>query len=754
MPCSPEPASASADSAIPIGAGGHAKWITALVAATLLFHLKVVLGHARFPYDFEGYHFPLLFLNARLLGSGELPGYNPFVYAGIPYFNNVQAGFWYPPNFLFALLTALQGGPTLAQAQYLNLFHFALGAAGSFLLLRKWSVAPPAAFAGGLLYLANGHVLAQAQHLGVIETMAWLPCCLLATRCLWDSPSYMRAAALGTSLAMPMLIGFLPLALALYVVIGLAILHGLFFSRSEWKQKLGTLLWTALIAAGWSAPVTIPVISTWDQAVALGHQGTMPPRMLLTLFIPNIFGQFDPPHLYRGIYDSTIDYFYTGVASLGIAAAALFLASGRARYIMIASILCGFIAFGPQIVSDLCHAIPIAGPLIRPFMFAYPMVLFAILAISQVVSDRSKMGWLIGCAATGVVGAFWLAVFFTSKSGLDWATAARVGGATLAATVFAFAAPAGIRRYALPLLMVLDPLTVNFGRNAWNQDGAPNVHSPTTVDRNDSPLLTKMRAPQEEPFRVAVDQERLTGPWNGYWPVWRIESINGFDPFLPAAYFNEIKTHLATWHTDRLFNPGRLDDPLFELLNVRYLLTDRILESRRWKLAMVDGRYRLYEYDRFTPRYRLVPNDTLTFDSVHFAESIQPNRPTENLGFVTQSKRSLNRIEIHAAANANDAFLIISERAYPEWHVRVDNSVVTPVTVNRLVMGVPLTQGRHEIVLEYVPRGLHFGFVGAAVAACLCIAGLLLKRRNDRGSVSLLASAHGREPSARSSIGK
>ncbi len=143
----------------------------------LAFHWRVLAGLAHFPYDIERYNFPLLAYNFRELCQGRIPFYDPWIYSGMSYATNPQAAVWYPIHIIyFFVLRPFTSELTLYQVQFLNLGHFALGAVGMFFWMRHWKISQIWAATGALLFVFNGHVLAQAQHLGVIEIYGWLPC--------------------------------------------------------------------------------------------------------------------------------------------------------------------------------------------------------------------------------------------------------------------------------------------------------------------------------------------------------------------------------------------------------------------------------------------------------------------------------------------------------------------------------------------------------------------------------------------------
>ncbi|MCX6634751.1 MAG: hypothetical protein NT090_06670, partial [Acidobacteria bacterium] len=52
------------------------------------------------PYDLHGYHFPVLEYAFQSLRQGRFPVWDSTIYCGISLAGNIQAGLFYPPNWL------------------------------------------------------------------------------------------------------------------------------------------------------------------------------------------------------------------------------------------------------------------------------------------------------------------------------------------------------------------------------------------------------------------------------------------------------------------------------------------------------------------------------------------------------------------------------------------------------------------------------------------------------------------------------
>jgi len=110
------------------------------------------------------------------LADGNLPLWNPHIYAGVPYFGGMQSALLYPPNWLFMLMPA-----TLAANWTIALNAWLLGAFTYLWGLRRL-LHPFAAFVAAALamFCAPHFLRVYAGHLPSMAAMAWAPMIFLA----------------------------------------------------------------------------------------------------------------------------------------------------------------------------------------------------------------------------------------------------------------------------------------------------------------------------------------------------------------------------------------------------------------------------------------------------------------------------------------------------------------------------------------------------------------------------------------------
>jgi hypothetical protein len=160
-----------------------AAWCAALLRKSL-FGNGAMLG-----YDLYTYFFPAKVYAAEALRRGELPLWNPYVFAGVPFLANVQMAVLYPPDLLFAVLEFHRA---LAVSQWL---HLTGAGAGMYALCRwGWGLDRPGALIGAVVFAGGGFFGAHMGHLNQVHASTWLP---------WLALCLVRLAAASGRLVVP-----------------------------------------------------------------------------------------------------------------------------------------------------------------------------------------------------------------------------------------------------------------------------------------------------------------------------------------------------------------------------------------------------------------------------------------------------------------------------------------------------------------------------------------------------------------------
>jgi hypothetical protein len=689
------------------------------------FHLKTVQGKAVFPFDYEGYHYPLLHFIGDELSNGRFPLYDPYVYSGLLLYLNTQASLFYPLHLLFlGALALFKIEPSQYLINLLGVGHFILGGIFFYFFARHYRIRRVLAVVGAVLYSLNGHVIAQSQHMGVIEIYGWAPLLFLLGSKFMRKPEIRTAVGLSLIIALMITIGFLPLV-AFVVTILFMFLSLLFIrDRSQARLKLTCLLFAAGIALCLTAAVTVPLLTADQPMEQLGIHGPLPPSILKTLWLPNVFRTLDYPMHNSGPIDPTASYLYSGLTVPFFALVGLFIFWKKSSELAVPFILSALCAFYPILISSGLYSLSPSFALLRPITFLYIIVLFGLVLALQAMEHVSSKAWAIASIILIQASITILPMVHYSLTPSDIKIIKATTIVSLVSLVVLI-----LKRHSIALVGILMAghlFVVNLNCPLWTMPNRPGATTPRTVMFGDEEILRILKLPAE-PHRVAVDQKYIGGPWNAGWRIWRIESIGGFEPIRSQKYMDRAVRELSDWHTNRLFNVVHLESPLLNLMNVRYFVTSHKRAptplSTRWR-QIYQGTWDVYENLDFQPRYAVVASDSVRMTKASDTADYYP--ATRRAGFVESIRAVPGNISFAITVQPPEAFLFIGERNYRGWEITVDGQRVEPMTVDELFMGIPVVQGRHEVELHF-RMPYRFLIMSLTIfGICLAVAGFFI----------------------------
>jgi Bacterial membrane protein YfhO len=120
-------------------------------------------------HDVQAYFFPYHVLPAKMVARGELPLWNPYVFAGIPLLGDGQTAMFYPPNWLFFML------PGPAALNYALLLQFSIAGIGMYWFARVLGLSRLPSFISALSYMCCGFLAARVVHLSIMSGAAMIP---------------------------------------------------------------------------------------------------------------------------------------------------------------------------------------------------------------------------------------------------------------------------------------------------------------------------------------------------------------------------------------------------------------------------------------------------------------------------------------------------------------------------------------------------------------------------------------------------
>ncbi len=406
----------------------RARTAAAIYAAlALLWFLPAFLPDRQiFGTDYLAAGYPVSEMAAAQLAAGELPGWIPQLYGGVPHAAN--PGSTYHPVRLLASLVL----PFERQMPALLVVHFALAGLGTFLLVHALGARPWVAFVTGLAFQFTGVTMSAvyAGHDGriVVATLAplFLWCLHAGVRTGRVAPFAGAAAVLGTALLSFQLQSVHYLLLAGFAWGVFLLVHGGFLRRPRaLLQRAG--LGVAAVALGFAvaAVALLPFAHYLAESPRGGAGGpgyafsasfSMPPAELLGVAVPEQAGVLDD---YRGTNPFKLHTEYVGALVLVLVATgvATLRRDRRAWFLAGLAAVALSIAFGGHTpLYRLYHAVipgiaQTRAPAIAFYLVALALVVLAGLALERLAALRDERATagraarVAGRASVAIVGA-------------------------------------------------------------------------------------------------------------------------------------------------------------------------------------------------------------------------------------------------------------------------------------------------------------------------------------------------------------
>jgi hypothetical protein len=789
--------SAPSDLALPTGASRQTLgWSRRDWAAIALLALLVALFFWRIltpnladrasfpPGDFSYQFWAFTTFDARELSAGRLPLWNPYTYAGSPFWADIQSAVFYP----FSLLTLLLSGPwgfSLFALEVEAVLHFWLAGVFSYLFVRRLTGHRAAALLSAIAFTFGGYLTGYpSQQLAVLEVDVWLPLLLyFADRALVDRsgegltmrsrPSLPDALAAGLAWGMALLAGHPQSALFVFYTVTLYVLFlalaATYPARSVQDAgrhggvyralRNAALAWGLMLVVGFglAAVAWLPGLEYMRLSVrAAGFYdkmaGGFPLYDPIQMLLPGSVSLYSP--LYVGVLPLLLAIWAAlserrrETIFWGALAAGTFLLSfGGETFLYTPFYLLapGFSIFRDQ--ERVAFVFSFAIAVLAGYGLKYQLSNIKF-QVSNFQSPTFNLQSLISALFVGALGLVVLFFYALNDAGwkddspfnpllsrsvwlvillaLIWGAMRLAGSQKLRNTQYATLLPASFL-----LLTAFDLFTAN-----WRTNVSPGLPEAQTATPAVVQAIQKDAAPGEI-FRV-YNEYRI---YENYGVPYALEDAWGASPLRLARYDE-------TYHTLRM-------ERLWELLNVKYVITWRKelyapseiiyqepkgkdvtyvhrlekVAPRAWMVyhveAVGDGAAlsRLDAFDFDPARTALIPPDV----------SVSLGRPANGqAGSVEVTGRTAGWLSLKVVTPA-DGLLVLSENDYPGWQAMVDGREVPLVRTDYTLRGLPVPAGEHMVDVTFRPATVTWGgVISGATLGVLIVAGLWMWWRRRR----------------------
>jgi hypothetical protein len=636
----------------------HHRWpALALVGMVGVFYAPYLLtGTAQ--WDAIEVHYSAQRYLSESIRAGHLPFWTPYLFAGFPFLADLQVGAWYPLNWPFLLVGV---SPDTMNLELL--VHGLVACGGAYALAWRLIGSRPAALATGVFYGLSGYFAGHSQHVGMVQTVAWLPWLVLLLDTLADRLEPRRLALAGLLGAAVVLPGHFQTAL--YAACGVGVWAVLEAIWQRAPARAGRLALGLIALGGWggllAAVMILPGLELVRQSLRSQLNGAdldlgyFQPEALFTLVQPNYYGVLLDSR-YTGPGDVTQHYFYSGL--LLVPLALLGLRRGRvARMALFVGLPFVWYAAGPA-----------AG-------------LFNVVA--QLPGFRSvelpMHGWFLPALGLALLGGAGLA---TLQARLRWP-----GVALLLVALF------------------VDVFVFN------------SVQNRLTFARHTAEelYLAPLRLFDTQVAETRPPLERLYGPpWAGV--VYRnhalqsrIETTYGYNP-LELVRFSDYAAAAEA-------NPRLIDG-----LAASHLLVGTAIESNPSTLPLAFFARRVTSVpDAGAARDALAELDPARETIVI---GTPPDVQPDPLAQVTVAARGDDFLTLHFRASG-PGLVRVALPIYPGWHASLDGRELETRPVDHALLGIVVPAGEGDVRLVYTPRYFWLGAAVSGVALAIALAVLL-----------------------------
>jgi hypothetical protein len=759
--------------------------LTLLTGFWLLFFWPILVTRDHLiPYDLIDQHYMFQGFIHRALQSGESSWWSPNILSGYPMVADPLSALFYPPNRLMHLLAGGSFLPYL-YLEWQATLHFLWAALGTYFLARALTGSRLGALMAALVYAFGAFFTTHIPHLSPISALSWLPWILLTFRQAVRQPSlaWTGLAALTFGLmalaghAMTSLqIGYLLVAITLLLVV------------RRWPQDRRGAAFTAVVGiavlALGSSLSMVQLLPSWELS-SLTVRADLPftaaagssimPHWLVTLAFPNFFA-LNSPEIYWAAGDPAESNLYAGLLPLFLTALGVVQArpeDRRITWLLLAGALLALVlAFGSQtrLYQNAFDLLPGFDRVRRPMNYVALMQLaIALLAAfgMQALERRgqpdriSTYDTLLSWLRRGLAVDLLLLVL----AGIALAYAVAGPAQQILVPVTNSIAIAGVimlaslvvlwgclhwrvsTRAALALLIIITAIdldTATMGMADRNTAREPNAYigpdwAGTPSDQVVPFLQSQQRA---HPDRIRIYPEKGGSIWMNGPMVWGLESIWGYSVLWPTYYHELYDAAVA--------DPGT---PLFDLLNVRYLLTTDPIEQAYPDINLEEfqlissGVPHIYENRTTSPRVWVAhqsvyqpENSVLAYmkanaaslaDTVVLSEP-RPEGSESNAvdGGTAEIVEYENTRVVIQASLPTSGFVVLADIYYPSWEARIDGEPTHLYRADHAFRAVWVPAGEHEIEFRFNSSTLRTGSwlsIGAlaAIASLLILGGAL-----------------------------
>jgi hypothetical protein len=262
--------------------------------------------------DIFFYFYPYRDFAAAAVRVGRVPLWNPYLFMGVPFLANSQAGFFYPLNVILSWL------PVERMVSVSIVLHGAIAASGAYLWARHGlGLKRLPAGLTGVCYGLGGYFVAQVEHLNQIQVLAWLPWLLWLYDARGRGQAW-RIVGLGTLIAGQFLAGHMQSVFICLVGLAAYALLPRVWVRQSWRRCVRPVYVVSAAVGLALALAAVQLLPTYRLSQLSIRSGGLPYREAVSFSLrPELVGRALLPGWGTPLFPEFVTY--VGVTGLGLA---------------------------------------------------------------------------------------------------------------------------------------------------------------------------------------------------------------------------------------------------------------------------------------------------------------------------------------------------------------------------------------------------------------------------------------------------
>jgi len=701
---------------------------------------------------------PWLILAGRELAHGHFPLWNPYAYAGAPFFANPNTALLFPLTWLAAVL------PVATALTVIAILKLSAAGCGMYWFLRVLRIGRPAAWVGALAFMLSGSMIVWLEF-PISSAFLCMPLLFAAVERIHEGPDRRAVAALALVTAVAFFAGYPQGA-----YLGLLAAGAWALSRAVGAPG-GALPFLARAAAGavlggvLAAVQLLPFLEYMRDSAAFVYRTEWMPLLTLSLraaaafFIPYYYGG-PAGGEYWGEWNFneialTVGLIPWAVTPLAVAAA--WRRTGTRFFLGMALVAAAMLYGlpGTGAVRAIVPGLSLAINLRFGALVAFPLCVLGAIGL-----DAAAAGAGTRRARWAVVGAFLLIVALLFAALVDdWASishARLTGSPALEYTAF-------LALFTSAVLLVL----ARVGRSApasagwWAAVIAVELATLLPLAGTYNPVIESRWLYPTPPAVAHLQRETSRDPGRvlleaNVPALYGLSDVSGYDSLAPRRIDRLLRptgdVQLQSITGSSYLSPlSGLAPPLIDMLAVRRVVVwpNATLFGARFTLEYEGPDARVYRNDQALPRARLVGRARCAEDDAALRLIWQrgvdlrrevllagctaplPDATSGNEGSARIVEDGWERVRIATDAAA-PTWLVLADTWFPGWRAWVDGREQPVWRANYAFRAVRLEPGSHDVVFRYQPGSLLFGLSLSAVAALICVGLVLLPPRRRR----------------------